>query len=190
MSDLYAHLRDRLTAIVVDGRGADGSLGAEAQARSIPAGRFRRASQNLPLRDPNYPGGAFDRAVRVDWLAESDDTPNNPVNHPHFYVARVSVSHGVLYGPALAGATALASGESASVAVADYQERALSDARRIRRALACNALIRDAADTVSCPIGCFRDGETTLDDLGGGRLVVSSGLVFRYRLDNSDAGDP
>ena len=73
MTSPYLTLRNRLLAIVCDARGADGSLGADALAKSIPLGRFRRAQDGAPLRDPAYPAGALDRAVRVDWLSEADD---------------------------------------------------------------------------------------------------------------------
>lgn len=191
MSSQYLALRDRILAIVCDARGADGSLGAEAQARSIPAGRFRRAVTGAPLRDPDYPAGAFDRAVRLDWLAESDDADgNNPQDNPHFYVARVSVTNAVLYGAALSGALSTTTGETAATVALQVQERALMDARRIRRALACPPLIRSSSDTDPAPLACVREGETTIDDLGNGRALALTVYAYRYQLDNSAAGDP
>jgi len=137
VSNPYLALRNRLLAIVCDARGADGSLGADALAKSIPLGRFRRAQDGAPLRDPAYPAGALDRAVRVDWLSEADDEGgNNPLQAPHFYAARISVTHALLYGTALSAALSVASGETAATVALQPQERALMDARRIRRALA------------------------------------------------------
>ena len=73
MTSPYLTLRNRLLAIVCDARGADGSLGADALAKSIPLGRFRRAQDGAPLRDPAYPAGALDRAVRVALRVEGHD---------------------------------------------------------------------------------------------------------------------
>ena len=191
MTSPYLTLRNRLLAIVCDARGADGSLGADALAKSIPLGRFRRAQDGAPLRDPAYPAGALDRAVRVDWLSEADDEGvNNPLQAPHFYASRVSVTHAILYGSAISAAISVASGETAATVALQPQERALMDARRIRRALACPDLLRAAADSDPVPLACVREGETTLEDLGNGRLLAVSTYTLRWQSDNAANGDP
>ena len=190
MSNPYLTLRDRLLAIVCDARGADGSLGSDAQAKSIPVGRFRRAQDGSSLRDPSYPAGAFDRAVRVDWLSEADDGSNNPLDGPHFYAARVSVTHAILYGSALSAAVSTATGETAATVALQPQERALMDARRIRRALACPDLLRASGDTDPVPLACVREGETTLEDLGNGRMLAVSMYTLRWQSNNANADDP
>ena len=65
MTSAYATLEARLYDIMVNGRGVNGALGADALAKSIPVGRFRAARQNAPLRDTTYPSVDFDRAVFV-----------------------------------------------------------------------------------------------------------------------------
>lgn len=190
MSNPYLALRDRLLAIVVDARGADGSLGADALAKHIPAGRFRRAHQGAPLRDAAYPAGAFDRAVRVDWLSEADDGANNPLDDPHFYAARVSVTHAVVYGAALPAAVSPAAGETRATVALQPQERALMDARRIRRALGCPDLLRASGDTDPVPLSCVREGDTILEDLGNGRMLAVTAYTLRWQSNNANADDP
>lgn len=190
MSNLYLTLRDRLLAIVVDARGADGSLGPDALAKSIPAGRFRRAKDGAPLRDPSYPAGAFDRSVRVDWLGEIDDGANNPLDNPHYYVGRVSVTVATMYGAALSAVLSTTSGETAATVALQPQERALGDSHRIARALACPDLIRASSDTSPVPLGCYREGETVVEDLGNGRALAVTMYSYRYQVDNAQNHDP
>lgn len=190
MANPYTWLRDRIGAVVVDGRGADGSLGAEAQARAIPVGRFRRAAENAPLRDASYPPEAFDRAVQLDWLDDGDlEGVNNPLNLNQLLTARLSITHGVVYGPALASWAMLLAGEVAADAVRGAKERALNDAERIKIALHWgNGLLRDGTETDPVPVACVRTGATSLVDLGNGRLVVTSiyELTFRTTTGHHD----
>ena len=193
MSNAYLTLRDRILAIVVDGRGADGALGPEATARSIPVGRFRRALDGAPLRDPSYPSSHFDRAVRLDWLGDADDAAggiNNPLDSPQHAEARVSLTHAVLYGTALSASLSLAGAEVAASSVLQAQERALNDALRIRRALAHPDLLRGGATLDPVPLACVREGGTSLDDLGEGRMLCVTVYTLRYQSDVTANYDP
>lgn len=193
MSDIYGTLRGRALAIVTGARGHDGSLGPDAQEKSIPALRFRDAVAGAPLRDPTYPSESFDRAVRLDWLAEVDsEGVNNPLDGPQIMDARVTVTHGVTYGAALAAFVATAGSEVGADVVLLAQERALRDARRIKRALACPGLIRDSADDAAgiVPIACVREGSTTLETLGGGRMLAVTVYQYTFQTDNTSSDDP
>lgn len=64
------------------------------------------------------------------------------------------------------------------------------DARRIRRALGCPDLLRAAGDTDPVPLACVREGETTLEDLGNGRMLAVSMYTLRWQSDNANADDP
>lgn len=193
MADLYLALRQRLEDIVVNGRGTMAHpINAEALAKSIPVGRFRSAVKNAPLDDPDFPAGSFDRSIRVDWLSVEDDNNgvNNPLDNPHFYLARCSVSTAVVYGPELAAFVDPTNTELAVASVVEAQERILNDAHRIARALACPDLIRATTDTDPVPLSCVREGTTTLRDVGNGRMISQTVYSLRFQTNNADANDP
>jgi len=192
VADLYLALRTRIEGIVVNGRGADGSLGFDAQNKSIPIGRFRNAVKNAPLDDADFPAGSFDRSIRLDWLSVEDNNGgvNNPLDDPHFYLARCSVSAAVVYGPELAAFVDPTNTELAAASVVEAQERILNDAHRIARALACPDLIRDSADTDPVPLSCVREGLTTVRDVGNGRMISQTVYSLRFQTNNADANDP
>lgn len=191
MSNAFLTMESRLYAILCDGRGADGTLGPDALAKSIPAGRFRRAKDSSPLGDPTYPPDLFDRAVRVEWLADADEpSPNNPMDDPQHRLASVAISHGVLYGTALAAFLALTGAEVASTVVLQPKPRALNDAMRAQRALACPSLLRGGTALDPQPLACVREGATTLEDLGEGRMLAVTNYSLLYVSDNAQAYDP
>lgn len=190
MTAAYEVLRQRIIDIVVNGRGADGSLGADALQKSIPAGRFRAATDRAPLRDPSYPATTFDRAVQVDWLSDEDDGENNPLSSPQFMLARIAINHGIYYGAGVSAFLSAASGETRATVALTPQERGLNDALRIKRALACPDLLRGGTAIDPVPLGITRDGQTTLQDLGGGRLLVVTFYSFRYQANNTTNYDP
>ena len=97
-----------------------------------------------PTRGRLRPRGARRLALRGRRRREQ------PLDGPHFYAARVSVTHALLYGTALSAALSTATGETAATVALQPQERALMDARRIRRALGCPDLLRAAGDTDRC----------------------------------------
>jgi len=183
MTTPHVWLRDRVLAVLVDGRGADGAFGAEAQARAIAVGRFRRAADNAPLADPSYPPEAFDRAVQLDWLEGEDlDGMQNPLDLDQLLSARFSLTHGCVYGPALAPWAMLYGSEVAADAVRAARERALDDAQRIKTALHwVHGLLRDGTETDPVPIACVRQGATTFQDLRDGRLVATSFYALTFR---------
>ena len=191
MTSAFLTIEQRLYAIMCDARGADGSLGADALAKSIPATRFRRALDGAPMRDPTYPPDAFDRAVYVDWLGDADDVEiNNPLDAPHHCVARITVTNGVVVGTALATFASLVGTESAAAVVLQASSRALNDARRITRALGCPDLLRGGTTLDPAPLACVREGGTTIEDMGDGRRMAVTSYTLRYLADNTQNYDP
>lgn len=185
MASAFDPVKARLVAVVCGGRGADGSLGVDAQARSIPAGRFRKGLRNTPLRDPGYPKAGFDRATRWTWVDDGDEQdPNYEGDSPERHVTRVRLEVGYLTAKGdehvvkLAGGT----GETAAGALADPEARAMTDARRIKRALAWHELVQGGGLDPDIR-GVHREGATTTEDLGGGRLVSTTVFVLLLRLD-------
>lgn len=193
MTSAFLTLESRLYAILCDARGADGSLGADALAKSIPATRFRRALDGSPLRDPSYPPDSFDRAVYIDWLSDVDDSDggiNNPLDSSQVCAARITISNGVVYGTALAAFVAVVGSEIAATVALQPKTRALNDARRITRALACPDLLRGGTTLDPVPLACVRDGGTAIEDTGDGRVLAVTTYTLRYQLDNAVAYDP
>jgi hypothetical protein len=191
MTSAFLTLQDRLYAIMCDARGGNGALGADALAKHIPATRFRRALDGAPLRDPTYPPDAFDRAVYIDWLSDADDGEiHNPLDGPHFCVARISIANGVVVGTALAPFVATVGTESAATSVLHASARALNDALRISRALACPDLLRGGTALDPVPLACVRDGGTTIEDMGDGRRLAVTTYSLRYMADNATNYDP
>jgi hypothetical protein len=186
VADPYVFLQQRLLDILLNGRGVDGALGAAAQARAVAVGHFRAEFQQAPLGDAAYPKERFDRALRVQWLAETDEASNrNALDLEQILSARVTVSHGVIYGEASGRFFYPLGVEDPAAALLTPQQRALADARLVRRALEWPDLLRDGTETDPVPIGCEREGGTNLQELGGGKLLASSVYLLTYRT--SDA---
>lgn len=181
MAAPYVFLHQRLVDILINGRGATGLLGTEAQERSIAAGYFRTEFQQSPLTSPGYAKEYFDRALRIEWSAELDDLDRNPCDAEQILSARITIAHGVVFGDAAQPFLQPTTPSTPAVAILQPQQRALSDARLVRRALECPDLLRDGTETDPVPIGCEREGSATLQELGGGKLLVTSAFVLTYR---------
>jgi hypothetical protein len=171
VAQLFDDVEDRVHAVVCQGRGTSG-MSAEALARAITTAQFRRPTTDASVRDPAYPAEEFDRAVQIEWLAVGDvNEASNEYDGTAIRVARCNVLVGYFAAPALSALARILGSETAAGAVTHWRRRALGDAERIKRAL-CFAEIAagSLASTVEW-IGCTRDGETTLEELGEGRAL-------------------
>lgn len=178
MSTLLATFVTRTDAILGQGRGADGSLGAGAQLRSIPAGVFRPTPNNAPLTDERIGSESIDRAYRREVMSiGSGPYARNTLASSQLRQARIAFDVGYIYGQATdfvrlwPGTT-----ESASTSVWEARERALSDAERIERALTFAGLYQESGDDPAI-VYIMRDGDTNLLDLGAGRLIARTVYV-------------
>jgi len=188
MSDYLSAIETRLDAILASGRGTDGSLGAEAQVRSIPAGTFRRQSDNAALDDPGFPAEAFDRGYVLRFTAASPDpATNNPYQSPQFSRLTLVVSVGYLYGAALPALVDAQGTETQAAAVFRADRRALSDGWRIERALVFPAL--RGLDTDPAMVVCNRVA-TQWQDLGGGRSLGITTMELVLQADETSAYGP
>lgn len=147
MSHRLTQATARFAAILFEGRGADGSIGAEAAACSIPSGQFRRSF--APLRDAAEPTAVLHRGVYLWWAQslpkpESTNARNQKILSEH--TLRVEV--GYLMGTAGEGFVhpAPATTESASTSVREPSLIANSDASRIAAALEWPELYQDSSD--------------------------------------------
>lgn len=121
---------------ILEGRGADGALGADAQARAIPAKFFRLT--NLDPSSPALAGSLVDRGVLVAFDTRNDRIPRN-VHGPHRN-GRHRIVLRIGYVASTAGdAWEFVHGESTEAAkkaaARGWQARAHDDALRIAKAL-------------------------------------------------------
>ena len=171
MAQLFDDVEDRVHAVVCTGRGTSG-MSSDAAARAITTAQFRRPTTDASVRDPAYPAEEFDRAVQIEWLAVGDvNDVSNEYDGTAIRTARCNLLVGYFAAPALSALARILGSETAAGAVTHWRRRALGDAERIKRAL-CFAEI--ASGTLSSTVewvGCTRDGETTLEELGEGRAL-------------------
>ncbi len=182
MAQWLAATQARLRA-VIEGRGFDGSLGAEAQARALRTGAFRRCLQPLREDGSSIDGSLFDRAYfdRLD-LGPFNGLPRNTRADRAQYSARYTLEIGYLAGHALAPTAHKSPGtEDATAAVRDAEIRAQSDARNIALALEWNELHGNDTEPVIEAVQLATP--PTVERLGNGRLVLA--LSFDVFLDAS-----
>lgn len=184
--------RGRILDILVSGRGANGSLGSTAQGASIPAGRFRSPALNVTPRDGAAEGGGFDRMVFLEWQSiEDTDGTANPLDSSQLRNATLVLLVGYMGGTDLATFVhPINSGESTTTATQEVRERALSDAERIKRALADPDLIRGAPSTNPAVVACTRAGPSSVETLGDGRFLCATPYRVLLDLSNADTYDP
>lgn len=191
MTALLTGLRSRIDAILSEGRGVDGSLGAQAQIRAIPAGAFRGTPDNCPLTDAQLGAESVDRAYAVTFLSSSDDPLTNRVlSSAQVRTVVVVLDVGYVYGQLAAfvhpwpGST-----ESASTVVWQASQRAISDAERIKRALCFFGLYQHSGDDPAI-VSIARNGASQVVDLGAGRLSCRTLFDVMIQLDVTEDYDP
>jgi hypothetical protein len=181
----------RLVAILTQGRGADGSLGAEAQTCSIPADRFRLSQSNAPLRDGSQNRGALDRAIRLEWSSIEDaGAPDNELDSVQLRWLHLSlqVAYVQAQGDVAAFAKTIGS-ETAAAVIQDARKRALSDAERIRKAVTSPFLF-PYGSTDPVLLSCDREAPTTLEDLGDGIVIATTPYRVLYQANSGTTYDP
>ena len=177
MTAYLDEIETRLGAVLFSGRGADGALGSDALARSIPEGRFRWSQDGVSQRDPAIPAAERDRALSIDWESISDSDDSNELDGEAIRWARFTLLVAYAEGPALEDYVHVASvTETQATAVANARKRALSDAERIRRAICFPALF--GGGTSPTIIGCDREGASVVERLTEGVLLCAT----TYRL--------
>lgn len=191
MAQFFDAVETRILAVVCGGRGADGSLGAEAQARSIPASRFRKPSNDASVRDPGVPAVELDRVVSVEWLSSEDDPDSlsNERDTSQLRQVRFNLLVAYVAGAGVSDFVHLASGtsETRAGAAAYPNRRALSDAERIRRALAWPSLVQGTTPEV---VQLHREGPTTLEAIDAGRIVSVTPYRATLEVNMTTTFDP
>lgn len=191
MAALLDGLMARLDAILAQGRGADGSLGAGAQLRAIPAGAFRPSPQGAPLTEARVSTEAWDRAYSM-WALSLGVGPydNRTRQSSQLREVRVALDVGYLYGDTATFIHAWpGSTESPTAVVYQVTQRALGDAERISRALCFADLYQDASDDPVL-VAISRDGDSVVTDLGAGRITVRTIYRVTLELDVTENYDP
>lgn len=188
MSDYLSAVETRINAILAQGRGVDGSLGPEAQARAITAGTFRVQPDNAAMDDPSMPPELFDRGYVLRFLGLADAPyPNNPYQGPQFRTVTLRVIVGYLYGAALPALVDAQGSETQATAVLRADRRAISDGLRIDRALRFPPL--RGLDTDPVMVECRRTS-TEWQDLTGGRSLGVTTFDLVLQSDELSAYGP
>ena len=176
---LFDALEDRITAIVCQGRGIDGSLGTDAQSRAIAAGYLRKPQTDASVRDVAVPAEEFDRFASIEWLAVGDEPEvSNEYDTPQIVSLRCNLLVGYVAATALSGFAHVHGSETAANAVAHWRRRALGDAQRIKHALCFHGLAGGTLTDGIDWIACRRDGTSALEELGDGRALCATPLVI------------
>lgn len=167
----FAAIQARLRAVTCDGWGADGALGAEAQARAIQAGRFRWST--VPLSDV-VAASAFHRAVHFDWIGERDHlTEDNEQHATALRIITVDLQLGYLHSSQGSNLGHTVSGEDLDALIAEGSMNATGDGVDLRRALCFPQLTMSAPVLTPALCNVSRVGGAATRDLGGGRRILS-----------------
>ena len=193
--DFLADPEARILSIILSGRGTSGTLGALAQNRSIPADRYRRSVSNAPLRDAGTDVTTIDRAIEIRWLSDSEEPAlDNPLQDTGQAVLRCEVTTGYVYGAANLNEMHLISSSSSGTTVTEDatfaawnpERRAVRDGREIKRALECDALVRDGSgESSAVPLLDMLQESAIWQDIGGGRGIYV--CTYRVRVEYSRA---
>jgi len=188
VADVLAGVVTRLDAILRGGRGADGSLGADAQARAIPADRYRKGIDGASLRDVAYPANAFDRAYSLEWgdLSYVEERGNEACSRILVRV-RLDLLLGHLYGTGHATLIRTIGTEVAATVALQGRQRAIGDVARIRRAVCFGPL--HGSDTEPPIVSIEMAEGTSVEDLGD-RLLTTVPLSVALSLSQTEAYTP
>lgn len=179
-------VRERLYAVLCDGRGQDGSLGSLAQLRSVAAGRYVRSKrlQNVEgaraLRDPSYPLKDFDRAAAVEWSSTANEPDaSNPRDGYALRVLGLSLTVGYVVGAGMTRSARVVAPETQAWAAEHADQRAIEDADEMALALALPDLVGGNGLAPSIVGALTRVGPSVVRVLpSGDRMICES----RYEL--------
>lgn len=196
MTQFYNGPTSRLQAIISGGWGTT-STDATVANRSIPAGRWLPTVNNSPVEDVLFTGGRFDRAYVINWTGD-DDLPlaNDPFQNTLLVRAECVIDIGYVYGYSdqMSAQVNVDAGttETAESALATVRSRALSDGRRIWRALNLTTMLANNGTNDINPIitGVTKNGRTSFSDIGRGRLVFHIPLWVDLQGDATENYDP
>lgn len=188
MSDPFALITERLFDVVCGGRGTDGSLGTDAQARALSANRFRASA--VPLSDPGISGSSYDRAVYRRWTGFRGTGAGFGPNESQYDYREIETTLdlcvGYLQGAPMSELLHLYSGEDADSAAIEPRQRAYLDSLLIQRALGFGALFQGVLSDSATRIISFRfEQQTRFEESTGGRLVHAIPCVVHAWVKNT-----
>lgn len=169
----------RFAAILCDGRGRDGSLGADAALRAIAAKTFRRVY--APLTDAGLSDEFFSRGAYLYWPSVTSE-PRNTRDPEQEIAATIELAVGYVAGTATAaGDLTLTAPDSTEVAATLARSPTLyaqGDARRIHLAFEWRELFADASD-VHPILDVTRTGAASVFAISPTRFVCSQTFAVR-----------
>lgn len=188
MSDVLTPIETRLDEILKGGRGVDGSLGTDAQARAITANVYRRSADGASLRDVAYPLNQYDRVYALEWGAQgSSEERFNSAHSRQLTRFELRLLLGHVYGAAHSALLRTIGTESASTAALRPRVRAGGDVVRIRRALCFAGLHGNDTEP---PIAVIEQvGDTSVEDFGD-RLLTTIPFSVVLNVSTSAAYSP
>lgn len=188
MADLLTPIETRIDAILRLGRGADGTLGADALARAIAVDWFRRSANGASLRDVSYPLNQFDRAYALEWGAQGPNEERfNQACSRSLVRLELNLLLGHVAGAAHSAFVRTRGGEVGADAALRPRVRSNGDVHRIRRALCFGPLFGNDTEP---PIASIEQvGATTVEDLSD-RLLTTIPFVVVLNASNSLAYTP
>lgn len=182
MSQRLDTVETRLDAILLSGRGADGTLGADAQAVAIPSGKYRRRARPTSMQDRAYPPEEFDRTLDYVWLQSADESDGggatNEYASPSLRRYRLDLQVGYLWGESWITYIRhrSATGETQLHAATYPYPRQANDAEEIRLAVAFPGLFQVSGDSPFI-VGITPAGARTFTDVGPGRRLTTIPLA-------------
>jgi len=182
MAQRLDSVESRLDAILLTGRGVDGSLGADALAVAIPSGKYRRRARPSTLRDRAYPPELFDRTVDYVWRESADESDGGGATgeyaSPSLRRYRLDLLVGYLWGESWITYVRhrSATGETQATAATYPHRRQANDGEELRLALCFPGLYQDAADSPFI-VGITPAGPRTYEDVGPGRRLTTIPLT-------------
>lgn len=188
MSDVLTPIETRLDDILKGGRGVDGSLGTDAQARALTASVYRRSADGASLRDVAYPLNQFDRVYALEWGAQGSSEERFNAAHSRQLVRfelRLLLGH--IYGSAHSALLRLIGSEVAATAALRPRVRSNGDVVRIRRALCFAGLYGN--DTEPPIANIEQAGDTVVEDFGD-RLLTTVPFIIVLNVSTSLAYAP
>ena len=180
MAQRLDSVESRLDAILLTGRGVDGSLGADALAVAIPSGKYRRRARPSTLRDRAYPPELFDRTLDYVWRETADESDGggatNEYASPTLRRYALDVVVGYLWGESWLTYLRVTAPETAATAATYPHRRQANDAEEMRLALCFPGLYQVAADSPFI-VGITPAGARTYEDVGPGRRLTTIPLL-------------
>lgn len=146
MARLLKQVEERLDLILKGGRGSDGSLGSDAQARALPANYLRKSADGAALIDPSYSLNSLDCSYFIEWEGFDHSEVYNTTSSLELHRAFCSLYVGFVAGDAHTAFVKANGSEVKATVARQAMARATEYSVLIMRALRFGALYIGGTD--------------------------------------------